>query len=201
MPKFQFEFSGRVNGALGAYSNHWRTVEAPNREAAQLKLYETHEHIRVIRCVELVTRYAITHVNKDGARTLTFANQGQNHYDTRDAAERALKVFVDDGSLRAKVLHEMADTLAVRPFDCYGHGDAVGIFFHGPVYRKVDELGGYVVNSREGHEATFVDKLTADKFVEWMAATKRACSDALPLRSGRAFYVIYDSKLDHDHEE
>ena len=27
------------------------------------------------------TRYAITHIGRDGLRKLTFANQGRNHYD------------------------------------------------------------------------------------------------------------------------
>ena len=75
------------------------------------------------------TMFAITHVNKDGMRTLTFCNQGRNHYATHDEAERALAAFVNVGDLRRKVLHEMADTLAVREVECYDHGDAVRVYF------------------------------------------------------------------------
>jgi hypothetical protein len=68
------------------------------------------------------TRYAITHVGNLGLRTLTFANQGQNHYDSLEEAEAALLLFAP--SLRAKVLGDAADTLQVRPVTCYDHGDA-----------------------------------------------------------------------------
>lgn len=71
--------------------------------------------------------YAITHVGKDGLRTLTFNNWGSNHYKTAEEAQRGLDVFAPE--LRAKVLGDMADTLAVRPVDCYAHGDAKGIYF------------------------------------------------------------------------
>ena len=37
------------------------------------------------------TLFAITHVNKDGMRTLTFANQGRNHYETADKAFAAMR--------------------------------------------------------------------------------------------------------------
>jgi hypothetical protein len=72
-------------------------------------------------------RYAITHVNKDGMRTLTFANQGRNLYETREIAEASVDLLKD--SLREKVLGDMADTLEVRQVDCYESGDAKGIFF------------------------------------------------------------------------
>lgn len=72
-------------------------------------------------------RFAITHVNKDSLRQLTFANQGRNHYDTREAAEKAMHCF--EGDLRSKVLGHAANTLEVRPVDCHEHGDAKGIYF------------------------------------------------------------------------
>jgi hypothetical protein len=43
------------------------------------------------------TRYAITHVGNLGLRTLTFANQGQNHYDSLEEAEAALLLFAQRG--------------------------------------------------------------------------------------------------------
>jgi hypothetical protein len=73
------------------------------------------------------TMFAITHVNGDGRRTLTFANQGRNHYETSQAAQQALWDYEPD--LRAKVIGAAADTLEVRPVRCYDHGDAVGIYF------------------------------------------------------------------------
>jgi hypothetical protein len=71
--------------------------------------------------------YCITHVNKDGFRQLTFANQGRNHYDTRESAENAMKPYEPD--LRAKILGDLADTLEVRMALCYHHGDAKKIYF------------------------------------------------------------------------
>lgn len=71
--------------------------------------------------------YAITHINKDGYRTLTFANQGRNHFNTPEEAENAMRVF--EPGLRDKILGNLADTLQVRPVDCYEHGDAKGIYF------------------------------------------------------------------------
>lgn len=46
-------FYGREAGAIGVLSRWERTVEAPSMDAARLKLYETHEHIRV-ESIELV---------------------------------------------------------------------------------------------------------------------------------------------------
>jgi hypothetical protein len=75
--------------------------------------------------------FAITHVNKDGMRTLTFANQGHNHYATREEAEHALKTFTSEPyyNLRRVIGDAAVDTLEVREVRCYDHGDAVGIFF------------------------------------------------------------------------
>lgn len=73
------------------------------------------------------TLFAITHVNKDGMRTLTFANQGRNHYETADKAFAAMREYEPD--LRAKVLGDAADTFQVRPVTCYDNGDAVGVWF------------------------------------------------------------------------
>jgi hypothetical protein len=74
----------------------------------------------------MAIRYAITHIGRDGLRTLTFANQGRNHYATRGEAEELLKLFTPglDRVIGAKVA-----TLEVRAVDCYDHGDAKGIYF------------------------------------------------------------------------
>lgn len=73
------------------------------------------------------TLFAITHIGQDGLRRLTFANQGRNHYANEAQAQAALDVYKRD--LQTKILGEQAETLAVRPVECYDHGDAVGIFF------------------------------------------------------------------------
>jgi len=77
----------------------------------------------------VATRYAITHVGKDGLRTLTFANQGRNHYATRAEAEALIALFAP--GLRS-VLGAKTATLEVREVDCYDHGDAKGIYFDDP---------------------------------------------------------------------
>lgn len=70
--------------------------------------------------------YAITHVNRDGMRTLTMANQGRNHYATEEQAQKALAAFRP--GLRS-VIGEAVETLEVRPVECWSHGDAKGIWF------------------------------------------------------------------------
>lgn len=74
----------------------------------------------------MAIRYAITHVGKDGLRTLTFANQGRNHYVTREEAEALMALFAP--GLR-NVLGAKTATLEVREVECYDHGDAKGIYF------------------------------------------------------------------------
>lgn len=75
-----------------------------------------------------VTRYAVTHVNKDGMRGLTFANQGRNHFDTREAAEQYIAAMKKNNP--AKLITDMyRDSLEVRPVECYWHGDAKGVWF------------------------------------------------------------------------
>jgi hypothetical protein len=90
-------------------------------------------------------RFTITHVNADGLRALTLANQGRNHYDTREEADAALEKLKT--SLRERILGDRADTLLVSEIECYGHGDAVGIYVdhvdgdpcpHGRAWRVVD---------------------------------------------------------------
>lgn len=73
------------------------------------------------------TMYAITHINGDGMRQLTFANQGRNHHETREGAEEALANLLSANS--ADTLKMFNDSLEVRAVECYDHGDAVGIYF------------------------------------------------------------------------
>lgn len=77
-----------------------------------------------------MTRYAITHINKDGNRILTFANQGRNHYDTMTEAQLALEMYKPNLGQKTGV---NVETLEVRPVDCYAHGDAIGIYQNVPI--------------------------------------------------------------------
>jgi hypothetical protein len=74
--------------------------------------------------------YAVTHIIQHGpmtgTRTLTFANQGRNHYRTREDAERSLAQYRPGLEMS---IGKAADTLEVREVECYDHGDAKGIYF------------------------------------------------------------------------
>lgn len=57
MPRYRITCNARKVGALGLWSQHVVDVDAPDREAAKLKLYESPidlEHITVER-IELVS--------------------------------------------------------------------------------------------------------------------------------------------------
>lgn len=70
--------------------------------------------------------YAITHIGKDGLRTLTFANQGRYHHETQEQAEHVMHA-IKPGMER--VIGDRINTLEVRPVECYDHGDAMGVYF------------------------------------------------------------------------
>lgn len=76
--------------------------------------------------------YAITHINRDGMRTLTYANQGRNHCETRAEAERKLAALVgntDVARLEQVFGNQALGTFDVRAVECYDHGDAKSIYF------------------------------------------------------------------------
>lgn len=76
-----------------------------------------------------VTRFAITHVGREGLRRLTFAMQGRNTHATRAEAEQSLALHRANGLDRVLTPKEMA-TLAVRACECYpGHFDPVRYYF------------------------------------------------------------------------
>lgn len=74
-----------------------------------------------------ITLWAITHINSDGDRVLTFANQGRNHYATKEKALAQLEALNTTGDLTRKRAIK-ADTLEVRAVECYWHGDAINVF-------------------------------------------------------------------------
>lgn len=78
------------------------------------------------------TRFAITHVNRDGLRVLTFANQGRNHYDDQADAVRRLASFLQSNpeqTLRDIYGDQAIGTFEVTPVECYDHGDATRTVF------------------------------------------------------------------------
>src|SRR3972149_6050752 len=78
------------------------------------------------------TMYAITHINKDGMRTLSRANQGRNHFDTAEEARAALETTLKNNSLDTleSIYGKVgATSMEVRPVRCYDHGDAMEIYF------------------------------------------------------------------------
>lgn len=77
-----------------------------------------------------MTRYAITHIGKDGLRTLTFPNQGRHMFDSMTAAVLALMEYQNgEQSIRRVIGDDGYASLEVRPVDCYDNGDAKGIYF------------------------------------------------------------------------
>lgn len=52
MNRYTFAFTGRVKGAIGAFHGCTQTVEAGTREAAELKLYDTHDHVHLPRLID-----------------------------------------------------------------------------------------------------------------------------------------------------
>jgi hypothetical protein len=78
---------------------------------------------------ETVMRYAITNIGKDGLRVLTFANQGRNHYDTREAAQASLDLFKGPQGLPRVLTPEQVASLQVTEVECYGHGDSTRTVF------------------------------------------------------------------------
>jgi hypothetical protein len=49
MKKHKFYFIGVKNGSIGKRQNFTVTTEAENFEDAKIKLYDTHEHITILK--------------------------------------------------------------------------------------------------------------------------------------------------------
>jgi hypothetical protein len=78
------------------------------------------------------TLFAITHINRDGMRTLSSANQGRNHFEKREDASARLYAILKNNSPKTIEQHygmQAVGTFEVRPVECYDHGDATGIYF------------------------------------------------------------------------
>lgn len=79
--------------------------------------------------MKTVTRYVVTHLNKQGMRTLADPMQGRCTFETAEGAQ---------SSLDARMAHNTPATIAsvyglpleVRPVECYpGHFDPVTCWF------------------------------------------------------------------------
>jgi len=77
-------------------------------------------------------QFTLTHLGKDGLRTLVFANQGRNFYSTREAAEIALGLFERDLTVKLGF-----QAIEVRAVECWDNGDAKGIYFDTPAESEV----------------------------------------------------------------
>lgn len=51
--RYRFEIYARLRGAIGVCYLHTVEVDATDAEAARLKLYDTHEHIQVLKIAEV----------------------------------------------------------------------------------------------------------------------------------------------------
>lgn len=77
-----------------------------------------------------VIRYVITHVGKDGLRTLSLGAQGRYTYPTEEAAKDGLKLWAGPQGLPRVLTPDQVATLEVRACECWpGHFDPCGIYF------------------------------------------------------------------------
>lgn len=109
-------------------------------------------------------RYGITHRN-GFLRGLTFRNIAINLYDTREEAEKAMKLFEPD--LRSKILGDKADTLRVMEFDCYDHGEAKSIYTQNPSTTDLDEPKRAVLASKVYDILSELSKPSTDPYAQF----------------------------------
>lgn len=77
-----------------------------------------------------VTRYVVTHVNKDGWRTLAHAQQGRCTYETPEAAQAWIDAARANTGNNLQSVYPSPDSLEVRPCECWPvHFDPKGIWF------------------------------------------------------------------------
>lgn len=126
------QFDNQYVSNLGRL-HQWKEATYLNKKIKEGYWLELHQDARPVLRRDYPTRimYAITYLDKDGARTLFRPNQGRNHFETRELAEKwleAVKTNNTSDSL-AQVTHGKPESLEVRTVECYEHGDAVGIYF------------------------------------------------------------------------
>ncbi len=79
--------------------------------------------------MDTVKRYVVTHINKDGMRTLASAQQGRNTYATQEEAQKHLDAMLSNNSMDT-LRSVYGFPLEVRECECYpNHFDPIGIWF------------------------------------------------------------------------
>ena len=78
-----------------------------------------------------VTRYVVTHVNREGLRTLSLGCQGRWTYATREEAQAQLDAMLANNERSAlEGLYGNVSQIEVRPCECWpDHFDPKGIYF------------------------------------------------------------------------
>ena len=75
-------------------------------------------------------RFAVTHIDSDGLRTLSRANQGRCMFSTRELAEQWLREVIEHTALSTlQSIFGDVSLMAIREVDCYANGDARSIYF------------------------------------------------------------------------
>lgn len=77
-------------------------------------------------------RYAITHINRDGMRQITGANQGRYFKKTMRAAQKEARDIMKNNTpekLASIFGKQSVGTFEARAVECYETGDAKGIYF------------------------------------------------------------------------
>lgn len=79
-----------------------------------------------------VTRYVVTHIDRDGMRRLFGPAQGRFTHETAEEAQAHIDAIINNNG--AQTLHDVYGPqdlkLEVRPCECWpGHFDPVGIYF------------------------------------------------------------------------
>ena len=79
--------------------------------------------------MKTVTRYVVTHMGKDGLRTLAMAAQGRYTYETWSSAQAMIDMIMESNNLD-KLNSVYGLPLEVRACECWpNHFDPVGIYF------------------------------------------------------------------------
>jgi len=89
------------------------------------------------------TMYQVTCITKQGLRSLITAAQGRHMHATREEAETWLAAFLANNStdrLASIYGAQALDTFRVDPFECYDHGDPVGIYVEQTECARMIEL-------------------------------------------------------------
>lgn len=83
-----------------------------------------------------VIRYVVTHINKDGMRTLCGPAQGRNTKETPEEAQELLNNMMKNNRMEGELLAGVYGLpLEVRPVKCYpGHFDPMRVYFDSEDY-------------------------------------------------------------------